>query len=474
MGVNDYGIYSLIAGVISMLSFINNALTVTTFRYLSYNRSTNNSQRLKSLFSTSLIIHVFTGLLIVLAVAIVGLFLFDGFFNISAERVGVAKIIYHLVAVVLYVTFITSPFRALFISRENIVYTSAVEVIDGILKVLIALLLYYFDGFDKLIYYGVGILTISVIDFFAYFLYAKMRYDECTLNLKLFDKGYVKELTRFAGWTIYSTGCIVGRTQGVAIVLNKFFSTAANAAFGIALQVSGAVSFVSTSFSKAIEPQIFKAEGKGDRETMLALSFRESKFATLILAAVAIPCIFEMETLLHIWLGEIPEYAVLFCQVIMATALIDQTTTGLGTANQAIGKIRNYSICVNTIKILTVPAFALALCFGMDVSVAIWLYFIFEGICAFSRIIFLKFSAGMSITDYLQRVILKLLAPISILILLCLTSVLIELKFRFIITLIIPNIIYLITVYMVGLSVNEKKYISDSVEKIRLKYNKKD
>lgn len=466
LGVSDYGIYSLIAGVVSMLSFVNNALIVTTQRFLSFYHGSNAKDKLRMIFGNSLLLHLVLGIGIVGFIEIVGFFLFDGFFNIPEERIVVAKIIYHIVAVILYITFVTAPFRALFIARENIVYVSVVDIIDGILKVVLAVFLSGVS-FDKLLVYGYGMLCISLFNLLAYSIYSLRKYEECSLKIKKCNFEYIKELSGFAGWSMYSTGCIVGRTQGVAIVLNKFFGTIINAAFGIALQVSGAISFLSQSFLNSMSPQIVKAEGSGNRHGMLLLSLKACKFSTLISASVVLPCVFEMPRLLELWLGNVPDHSVFFCRIVLLTSLVDQISIGLGSANQAVGNIRNYSIFVNTVKLFTVPVIFIGIKLGMSVYSVMWLYVVFEAICALIRIPFLKHTAGLVISDYINNVLKKIILPILFMSTVCWMFVYcIECDYRFLLTFSVSIFLYFVLVYFVALTDGERKYMIGQIKRI--------
>lgn len=460
LGFADYGIYTLIVGVVSMLSFINNSLVITTQRFLSFYHGVGEDLKLKMIFKNSLFIHIVLGFFIFGCIEFVGLFLFDGFLNIEEDRMEAAKIVFHIVATILCITFITAPFRALYIARENIVYVSVVDVLDGLMKVIFALLLSVIS-FDRLIAYVVGLLIVALFNLFAYSVFALIKYDECSIDLRVkLDKNYIFELSKFATWTLYSTMCIVGRTQGIAILLNRFFGTIINAAYGLALQVSSAINFVSTSFLNAINPQITKAEGGGDREKMLHLAFKACKFSFLILAMVVIPVIFEMEKLLDLWLDKVPEYAVLFCRVVLIGTLVDQLTVGLGSANQAIGSIKKYSLVVNTTKLLTLLFLWVCIKLGVAIEIAIWNYAIFEFICAMIRIPFLKITAGMSVKGYFRDVFIRVLLPIVAIILTCFFVVkLIDSEYRVIFTFLIGNFVFILFTFCFAFSQAEKKYL---------------
>lgn len=417
LGIDDYGIFSLIGGVVSMLAFITSAMVSTTQRFMSYHQARSNLETQQKIFSNSVIMHIVFGLLILLILEGIGFFLFDGFLNIEYHRIKAAKIVYQCAIFMIICSFLTAPYKALLISHENLVYISVVEIVDGVLKVGIAVVLTFW-GQDKLVQYAYLMLAISLFNMLAFFSYDMCKYEECILpKIKFFNKDYVKSMSAFVGWQIYSTGCIVGRTQGTAIILNNFFGTAINAAFGIALQVSGAVNFISSSLVTAINPQLVKAEGAGNRDRMFQLAEIASKFSFLLLAMIVIPICFVLPDLLRVWLGDVPDKSVLFCRVILITALLDQITYGLGMANGAIGNIGPYAMTVNTIKILTLPGLLLLLYLGVEVQYAIWIYAFFELICASCRLPFLHRSGGLNIMDFVKNVFYKLPFPIIFIIL---------------------------------------------------------
>ena len=277
LGQNDFGVYSVVAGVVAMLSFVTNALVITTQRYLSYHHGRNDMSQVRKVFGNSWLLHLFIGIVVVAILSSIGPWITQNFLNIEDARRGAALFVYFAAVAMVLLSFITAPIRALFIARENIVYTSFVDVLDGVLKLSIAILLSKIT-YDHLIAYS-GLLTgISIFNLLAFAVYAAIKFPEFHLpKLQELDKEYMKGLSNFAGWTIYSTGCVIARNQGISVVLNLFYGTIVNSAYGIAMQVSGAVQFVSTSIVNAMNPQIMKAEGAGDRNKMIKLCEYESK-----------------------------------------------------------------------------------------------------------------------------------------------------------------------------------------------------
>lgn len=415
LGQEEYGIYSLVAGVVAMLAFISNALVTTTQRYLSYHQGRSDIEAMRQLWSNTIILHIGFSFILLFILESTGPLLFNGFLNITPDKISSAKYVYQCCILMVTLSFLSSPFLALLISHENIIYSSIIQVCDSILRLLVAIIITHF-GLNKLELYASLLCGISIFDLILYSIYTFYKYPECVLpRLKHLNSKIIRSISSFLFWQIYSTGCIVGRTQGCAIVLNKLYGTVINTSFGIAQQVSGAISFVSGALLNAINPQIIKAEGEGNRYKMFELAMTASKFSFFLLAMVVVPLTIAMPQILELWLGELPEYVVLFCRVILLTALIDQITIGLGTANQAIGNVRNYSLTVNSIKLFTVPFLALLLYKGIDLKIAIWVYAIMEFACALCRIPFLKLTGGLNIHEYVNRVFIPVLIPLSIL-----------------------------------------------------------
>lgn len=471
LGESDYGIFTLIGGVVSLLSFVTSALVVTTQRFMSFYQSKNDYEYLKELFGNSLGLHAIISIVVLIAFEAIGPFLFNGFLNIDPQRIDAAKIVYQCAICMLIMAFMNSPFRALLISHENLVYCSIVDVLNGVLKVGIATYLTYY-GTDKLVNYAFLMICVTAIDGILYILYDIKKYKECSVKyfFKL-KKTIIKEMASFIGWTIYSTMCIIGRTQGTAVVLNKFFGTVLNAAFGIALQVSGAIAFISNSALSAISPQIVKAEGAGNRKLMLQKSAFASKISFLLLAILVVPLCYYTPYILKIWLKEVPENAALFSRVIMITALVDQLTIGLGTANRAIGHIRNYSIVVNTIKVLTVPVIIILLLCNVPINQTIWVYVLIEFICAMVRIPYLKRTAGLNVSEYCKSVFFRILRPILlILALYTVTWMFMPVNLGLIIVYgIVITIFYILSIYWWGLDSMEKNLASQLLGTIKSK-----
>ena len=468
LGESDYGTYSLVASVVAMLGFLTNALVTTTQRHLSFYQGNGDHDFVKQIFTNSLFLHLIIAFAICIVLTALTQPIITEWLIIEETRLEVAKYILWLTILMLFCSIMTSPFKATLVARENIVYISIIEMCDGILRFVLAVWLLYVES-DKLLTYGFIMTSIQVFSLVALAAYSIVKYPECTLTIRKKDinKGCIKLIFNFAGWTLYSTGCIIGRNQGMSIVLNRFFfSTVINASYGIAMQVAGNVQFLAQAILNAMSPQIVKSESGKDRQSMLRMAEDASRYSFLMIAMIGIPIIFEMPEILRIWLEDVPDKSVLFCRFILLASICDQITIGLGTANQAIGDIRNYSLVINSIKLTTILTSSLLLYFGYSVTIVMWGYLIIECICAAARLPFLKYTAGLSIRHFSKNVIVPIIPSVIALVATgyVMTNY-IECPLRFIYTFFITIIVNLITLWFCILKDNEKRLILELCKK---------
>lgn len=356
LGVEDYGIFNLIGGVVALLSFVSTALMVSTQRYLSVAMGHDDIREIRNIYVSSVFIHViFTaGILIILELCT--LFLFDGFLNIAPDRIDAAKIVYQLMIVSTLVTIMGVPYNAEINAHEDLWFFSIVETICTILKLLV---IYLFDNVElnNLILYTLWIAIISVINTVIKYLWCKIKYQECyamlcrkELNIKIF-----KGMIGFTGWNAFGTLALVGRNQGVAIVLNICWGTIVNAVYGIANQVNGQLIYFSTMMTTSMTPQIMKSYGEGNYERMWRLSVFASKLAYYLSAVFAIPLIVELDYVLEIWLKNVPLHTSIFCELMILMFLVMQLNPGIVRAIQATGKIKKYQLWSALLMLAPIP-----------------------------------------------------------------------------------------------------------------------
>jgi len=272
LGVEDFGLYSLIGGVVGMLAFFKSALTSSTQRFISFNLGKGLMDEVKRVVANSFLIHILTGLIIVLVVEVIGQYFITHKLVIAPDRLDTAIIIFHFVVASTFVTIATVPFDAVLNAHENMLVLAILGIIETVLKLLVAIILSYIVNYDKLILYSVLLFSVLILINGIKWIYCYRKYKETKVSLvKDIDISEIKSQTSFAGWNLFGAACSMGRGHGVAIISNMFFGTVVNAAFGIANQVKSQASFFSATILRAINPQIMKSEGANDRQRMLRL-----------------------------------------------------------------------------------------------------------------------------------------------------------------------------------------------------------
>ena len=470
LGEDDYGIYALIDGVVAMLSFFTNSLVSSTQRFLSIGQGRGNLEELKRIFSSSLLLHIILGLAVTVILECLTPFLFDGFLNIPPDRTEAAIIVYQQVVVMVYISFLSAPYKALLVSRENIVYTSIVDVADGVMKVVLVLILPYIPA-SHLVAYGWIMLFITVFEFFCFSVYTHRKYEECVFpRWRHLTREYVRQLMAFTGWITYSTLCIAVRNQGLAIILNRIKGPAINAAYGIGMQISGMVSFVSTSLTNAIAPQLMASEGGSKREQMLFLSEMNSKFSYLLLAGVGIPVMFEMQVVLKAWLGDVPDSTALFGCMFLIMMIVDMLTTGLAAANNAVGRIGRYVLIDYTPKLLAVPACWYALHRGCGMWTVLAVMVAVETLCMLIRLPLSRRIEGFSMGRYCRNVLARVVVPTLVSLAVC-TAVhfLTDSAWRILLTLSLALPAFAIAAYRFSLVDIERRKIDSILAMLHLK-----
>ncbi len=465
LGVSDFGIYNLVSGVVAMLAFLNFAMATSTQRYLSFLQGKGDTEMQKSVFNESIRLHFIVGILIVVILEVGGLFLFNGFLNIPDDRMLTAKIIYHFFAVSVFFTVLAVPYTAALAARENMLWVAIVSTVETFLKLISTLLLFFITG-DKLIYYGFYTALITVVSFVLYGIFCAKKYPECNYDPKSRKKGLMKELLSFAGLNVFGAFCGTARMQGLAIILNLFFGAVINTAYGIANQLSMQLSFFSSTLLRTINPQIMKSEGSGNHERMLRLSMMAGKFSFFLLAVLAIPSIFEMPQLLAFWLKEVPDYTIVFCELILITILVNQLTIGLQSSFQAMGEIKIYQIFSGGILLLNLPVAYFLLKAGNPPYIVLVSYLIVEFITCAIRLVLAKRIANLSISEYVEKVFLKSLIPVVVIVLTAYSCTqLLDMPYRFLITFPVSMLTFVIAVYFTGLCDDEKRLLQSFLQR---------
>lgn len=406
LGKSDYGLYNLIAGVISMLSFLNSSISITTQRYLSVAIGENNKDKLNVIYNVSLVLHLVVGLVIVLLFEICYMFLFDGFLNIEPERIHAAKVVYQFIVASTFFTIISVPFGAVMNAKENMLAFSIIAIIDSVLKLLLA---FYLSRcpFDRLVVYGGCIALISFMNVLFNQIYVRIKYKEFNISLiKYFSKEYFFKMLGFSGWNTMGAVAMIGRNQGIAVIFNLFCGTVANAAYGIANQINGVLGYFSSTFQRALNPQLMQSEGMNNRTRLIRIALTSSKYSVWVIALFAIPLIIEMPYVLKLWLKDVPEYTLRLSQLVLVLAIVYQHSVGLMSSIQAVGKIRNYFITMSILILLNLPICYFILKNGFPLHYCIVVFIIIEFISLITRLFMAHKIVGIRIKDFVMKVFL--------------------------------------------------------------------
>lgn len=414
LGEDDYGLYNLVAGVVAMLSFLNASMTVATQRFLSVAIGSNNPEKLNTIFNCAVVLHLLIGVILVIVFEICGLFIFDGFLNINPERISTAKIIYQFIVFSTFLTILTVPYGAVMNAKENMLAFSIIEIADSVLKMLLALSLSLY-GQDRLILYGAGLASISVLNIIFSRLYVRLRYKEFFFSPKrYFDASTFKSMFGFAGWNVFGAVANIGRNQGIAVVMNLFLGTAINAAYGIANQINGVYSNFAVTFNKSINPQLMQSEGMGNRGRLHSIAFILSKFSFVVMAFFAVPMIVELPYVIKLWIGETPAHTVVFAQLVLILTMIHQYSNGLMSAIQAVGRIGLYQLSMGLLLLLNVPICYFLMKGGCYPYYCIVCFIVIEIVSLFARMLFAKSLVKMPMLPFVFKVIISSLIPAGI------------------------------------------------------------
>ena len=468
LGASDYGLYNLVAGVILMLTFLNASMHVATQRYFSVEMGKGDMERLNTVYNVAILLHVLVGTIIVILFEICSLFLFDGFLNIERCRISAAEIIYQTLIVSTFFSIISVPYGALINSKEDMLILSINHIIKDILMLFLALYLSHTTA-DRLILYGVGIAMISIIHTIINRSVVKVRYKEFVFKPRTyFKKEVFKNMFAFAGWNTLGALATIGRNQGIAVVFNLFYGTIINAAYGVANQVNSVLSGMTATFTHSINPQLMKSKGMDNSERLERISMISSKYAFTMFAFFAIPLIIEMSKVLKMWLGNPPEYTLMFAKLVIVLSMVHLYSNGLMSAIQASGKIAFYQVTMSILILLNIPISYFLLKCGKSPYYCILCFIVIEVISFVLRLSFAHKLAGIRANLFIKKVLCPTILTIlaSSIIPLVLHFTLSESFVRVIVVSLAYAMVYVPMVWFVVIEKNEQPVFLNLIHKL--------
>lgn len=468
LGVNDYGIYNIVGGFVTMLAYINSVFVVASQRYLSYSIGKGDEEQLHRIFCTSVSIHAVLGIVILILAETVGLWFVNNCLNIDPLRMDAANWVYQCSILTLMINIIAIPYNANIVAHEHMNVFAKISIVDVLMKLVIVYALLVV-AFDKLIAYAILMVVVTLLVSVIYIWYCRHNFRECHYEI-LLDRSQIKNMSSFAGWTAIGTLGFTFKDQLLNIILNIFFGTAVNAARGVAVQVSSMTNQFSTNFFMAVSPQIIKRYASGNLAGSRQLVYNSAKYAFFLMSIVTIPLLINLRYLLELWLGHVPMFTYEFLLVILTGTLIASLASSSTTALQATGNIKIFQISVATLFLLEVPLAYLLLKLGYNPYIAIAPSIITQMTGVILRFYILSRQVeGYEMIYFLVHIVLRSIVVTTISLLLCIWIYSIYHKSTFFFFLLSSMVNVGITatlIYVMGLTTTERKVIRNYAIKI--------
>lgn len=404
LGVDDFGIYNIIGGVIVMFSFINTFLTSASQRYLSFSIAKDSVDETKKIFSTSLFIHIIVLLLFAFCAETAGLYLVYNKLVIPEPRFTAALYVFHIMVVESCISIFKVPYNAAIIAEEKMDFYAYTSIIENVLRLVVVFLLVVVP-FDKLIVYAFLHILVSFVMLLWYKIYAEKKFNYCTNSLR-YNKKYLKSMISFSGWNLFGSIADVGYKQGTNIVLNLFHGVALNAAMGISTTVRSSIYTFISNIQVAANPQIIKSYAIENYEYYSNLIFRISKYSYYLMLFLTIPIVINIHYILELWLGEVPEYSASLIVLGLVFCLIDCLHGPLWTSMQATGKIRNYQLIISTILLLNIPLSYFSLKMGFSPNSILIVQIAISIVTLVVRLIYSCRYAELHVWLYIKKVVI--------------------------------------------------------------------
>lgn len=402
LGASDYGIYTVVGGLVTLFMLLSNAMTSSISRFLTFDLAKNETDHLRKIFSTSVNIQFLLSFFVILVIETAGVWFLNYRMEIPPGRMVAANWVLQCAMLTFVLNMISIPYNSAIIAHEKMNAFAYISILETLLKLGVAFLL-AFKIYDSLITYAILTALTAVIIRMIYGIYCTRHFNECKYEF-VFEKKIFKEIFSFSGWNFI--GAISGalRNQGVSILINLFFGTLINAAQGLATNVSGAVQSFSLNFMTALNPQIIKSFAIGNLDRTKTLVMGGARMAFFLLLTLSIPIIVSTDQLMRLWLVDVPELTVIFVRLVLILGLSDSLSNTLLTANQATGDIKIYQIVVGGIQLMNFPFVYFAYKFGMPAQSSYIIAIILSQIALFVRIFILRNKIQISISEFLNNV----------------------------------------------------------------------
>lgn len=468
LGVEDYGIYNVVCGFVSMFSFLNASMSNGVQRFFNYELGKNGFLGENRVYNMAMRIQLMLAILIIFFAETVGLWYLQHELIIPVVRSYAACFIYHMAVVSMLFIIIQVPFTAAVMAHEKMDFFALISVFDAVAKLAIVFITPCFSG-DTLIIYGVLFTLISIIDFIVYYLYCKSNFKHLVIQ-RGFNKELFKSMLGFSSWNILGTTSGMLREQGINIIMNMFFGPVVNAARGVASQVNGGLQSFVANITIPVRPQVIQSYAVGDIDRTMNLTYAISKFSCLFLYFVSLPVLFEINFILKIWLGDnIPQHTSTFIIIVVMTSFLSNLNSAVSGVVHASGKMSLYQITGSFCGVFSVIFAYFILKYGGSPESALWVAFVFLALAQIVALLVLKRIVHYSLVDYFRKVLVPFFIVVVTTIYLPLLAhyFLGEGFIRFCVVLMLTTFGIGISTFFLGLDRSEKEVVLNIIRKIR-------
>ncbi len=469
LGASDYGLYNVVGSIVVMMNFLNTVMVSTTYRYIAYELGKGKEGDVNKIFNISFSIHLILILVVILLAETLGIWYIRNYLNIDPNKLQDAIYVFRFSVLATVINIFSIPFQGLVTALEKFSVKAIIEILRSVVNLIFVILLAYYLG-NKLRFYSVLMAIATVIPSFLFIIYCTKKHPLFTKIKVQRDVPKYKEMLGYSGWIMIGAAASVGKNTGIPIIVNYFFGTILNAAYSIANQINHFLILFTQGLTEAAIPQITKNFSEGNNKRVLNLAAYVSKYSFLLLVLPALPILLETDFLVHLWIGEIPKYTVLFCRLMIINALLESLKSGIPAVVQASGKIKWFQIINSTLLLLGLPLTFLLFKFGYPPHYSITVYIIISAINIIINIILLKkiinFNVKFLIKTSYYRAFLVTLAVLPLFFIVPLFN---ESITRFIITVILSILYYVIVVYFIGLEDKERNMVKSGLNTIKSK-----
>lgn len=406
LGVEDYGIYNVVGGIVNLFAFINGAMSLTTQRYVAYELGKGGNNQVRRIFNTCVMIHILIAILIIILSESVGLYLLEVHFTIPPERMTAARWVYQLSILSCVTMILSTPYNGAIVAYERMQTFAYISLLETVLCLVVALIIRH-GFFDNLIVYAILLSLVKFVIQLCYIVYCRKKIPEIQFTCD-FDRKMFKQMLSFTSWTLFNNGSIIACGQGINILLNIFFNPVVNAARAIAVQVETAVASFSKNLQMAMNPQIIKSYATRGLDRYHSLIMISSKYAYFLMLLLSFPILLETDYVLELWLKIVPDYSVQFIRIILLIALVNTLSEPLNAAVTATGKVKYFQAISGVMLIGVLPVSfylfkvwpypSVVFAVYLTASVAAYLYKLYYAVC----------NTGLQFSEYLKNVIARI------------------------------------------------------------------